>query len=318
MKNILYLLLTFLILISCEDSNQVNYYVPDSVNDISVDAQGNIWFGTSNFGIVFYNGSKWKNYRTSNSGLPGNWIGSIDFNSKGNMWANSISSIVFFDGKNMLTIDSITTAEIVCLAVDNSNNVWLGTNGTGLLKFDGNNWFQYIIHDTTLFSYIKNIYIDHNDVVWAVSLFGIYKIDGNLRLMYTENDHKMPDNSITDVLLDKDGNFWAVGTKGIAYRPTDGAWTTLDSASKALPVSNFRSVCVDSNNVKWFATFGGGIASYDGNSWKFYNQQNSGIYSNYNKSIAADKKGTVWIGSFGRYVSKFDGISWKNIDIYDF
>ena len=42
---------------SCEDTTIIEYSYPDGITEISIDASGNIWFGTKNFGVVFYNGS---------------------------------------------------------------------------------------------------------------------------------------------------------------------------------------------------------------------------------------------------------------------
>lgn len=323
MKRIIFIVISTLFIISCEDTTQTSFVYSDSVNDISVDAQGNLWFGTSNFGLVYYNGSKWKNYKTSNSSLPENWIGSIDFDSKGNLWASTLSTFVKYDGKYFYTMDTLIMKQkgfnkIICLAVDKTDRVWIGTYGAGLFVYDGGELFRYIYENSNALDDIKFLFVDNNNAVWVVTNFGIFKIDETINKMYSEVDYFMPDNSVIEVLFDKLGTFWAAGTKGIASRTEAGTWTKIDSTSNLLKNYNFSSVCTDSANVKWFASFGGGLASYDGTAWKYYNTQNSGIYSNYNLSIATDKNGFIWIGSYGRQVSRFDGKSWKNIDIYDF
>ncbi len=324
MKKVIILVISILFVISCEDTTQTSFVYSDSINDISVDAQGNIWFGTSNFGLVFYNGSKWRNFRTSNSTLPENWIGSIDFDSKGNLWASTLSTFVKYDGKNFDIMDDTLIMKqegfnkVICLAVDKNDRVWIGTYGTGLYVYEGGQLYKYVYENSNALDDIKYIYVDNNNSVWVVTFFGIFKIDDKIQKMYSETDYLMPDNTIYEILPEKTGMFWAAGSKGISYMTGGGSWTKIDSTSNLLTNYNISSICSDSNNVKWFASFGGGLASYNGLEWKYYNTQNSGIFSNYSLCVAADKNGNIWIGTYGRQVSRFDGKSWKNIDIYDF
>jgi ligand-binding sensor domain-containing protein len=322
MIKIIALLFTVIIVSSCENTTQATYDYSDSINEITIDSQGNVWFGTSNFGIVEYNGSKWKNYRKSNSAIPSNWIGSINFDSRGNLWAATMGGVVMFDGKNFITYDNtnsgLPTSEIVCLAVDKKDRVWVGTFGKGLWVFDGKDWGVFSLSGSVEYDSIRYITVDDNNIVWIVSYYGIYRYDGNMQLAFNESNHQLPDYSIYELLTDKSGNFWVAGSYGAAFKTKDDRWTILDSASNVLTNFNIRSICVDSNNVKWIATVGGGIASFDGSKWTYYNQQNSGIYSNFNKSIAADKSGNIWVGTYGKQVSRFDGKTWKTTDIYDF
>lgn len=327
MKKLILLLLSIIILSSCEDSTQTIYEYPDAINDIAIDAQGDVWFATTNFGIVHYNGSKWKNYRTSNSAIPSNYISNIDFDSKGNLWAATSGGVVKFDGKNFNTYDRINSpipdSRIYTLGVDKNDIIWISAYSKGLWSFKDNDWyFNYIeiqvsdILKDTLFH--KSISIDNKNNIWLTSILGIFKLDGEFQLAYTINDYNMVDENILNVITDKTENFWVAGTMGAAFKSIDNNWTIFNSASNLLANYDIRSICVDSNNVKWVATLGGGIASYDGTKWTFFNQQNSGLYSNFNRSIAADKNGNIWVGSFGRQVTRFNGTTWKTIDIYDF
>lgn len=323
MKKLIIFLFSIIIISSCEDSTQIINSYPDAINDIAIDAQGDVWFATTNFGIVHYNGSKWKNYRTSNSSIPDNYISTIDFDSKGNMWISTSGGIVKYDGKNFITYDTsrgIPANEIRCLAVDKNDNIFfIISRVSGIFKYDGNEWYTYQkkLTDST-FLFFNNISIDNKNNIWNASELGIFKLDGGFQLAYTINDYNMVDESILNMITDKTENLWVAGTMGAAFKSIDNNWTIFNSASNFLDNYDIRSICVDSNNVKWVATLGGGIASYDGTKWTFYNQQNSGLYSNLNRSIAADKNGNIWVGSYGRQVSRFNGTTWKTIDIYDF
>ena len=64
---------------------------------------------------------------------------------------------------------NITTNQLTCIATDKNNEIWIGTPGLGLMKFDGTNWSNLIdntpasaAHDT-----INCIAIDNNNHIWA-------------------------------------------------------------------------------------------------------------------------------------------------------
>jgi len=138
---IVFLIAIGFLFVSCEDTNQTVVSYEDGITDICIDRQGNIWFGTTNFGIVFYDGSKWKNYRTSNSAIAHNFITSIDFDSKNNAWIATYGGLVKFDGKNFITINTTNTyfdqLKVSYVAVDKYDNVWAGTYGEGAWYYDG-------------------------------------------------------------------------------------------------------------------------------------------------------------------------------------
>lgn len=70
---------------------------------IEQDKKGNMWFGTADSGIWFYNGETMKNY-TTKDGLPSNFVETIYKDSKGKLWfcsgGNSNRILYNFNGES--------------------------------------------------------------------------------------------------------------------------------------------------------------------------------------------------------------------------
>ncbi|MCL6100787.1 MAG: PEGA domain-containing protein, partial [Bacteroidetes bacterium] len=105
------------------------------VSTVAFDNSGNTWIGTQE-GLVKFDGSSWQTFRTTNSGLGGNFV--------------------------------------LSLAVDVQNKIWIGTNAFGISVFDGKNWQVYNMSNMKLSLNVGNgvnsIAVDNSGIVWAAHI----------------------------------------------------------------------------------------------------------------------------------------------------
>lgn len=85
------------------------------------------------------------------------------------------------------------------------------------------------------------------------------------------------------------------------------------SVSEGLPQSQVYDITEGSNGLLWLATRGGGVASFDGNSFTNYTTAD-GLVHNYLNSVFSDSRGLIWIGT-SNGVSLFNGIRFRTIPI---
>jgi ligand-binding sensor domain-containing protein len=69
--------------------------------------------------------------------------------------------------------------------------------------------------------------------------------------------------------------------------------------------NGFNSVCLDSQGILWFGSNGGGVYSFNENSFTHFTEK-EGLSSNQVFSITEDRKGDIWFGT-ANGISKFDG-----------
>ena len=66
---------------------------------ITIDRQGNKWFGTWGGGVSRFDGRTWRNF-TTEDGLPGNIVYSIEEDSLGQIWVGTHQGVSVYDGKS--------------------------------------------------------------------------------------------------------------------------------------------------------------------------------------------------------------------------
>jgi ligand-binding sensor domain-containing protein len=152
---------------------------------IAIDGSGNPWIGTffsgsslhtSVFGLAKFDGTAWRVYDTSNSGLPDNWVSSIAIDGSGNKWIGTNGGLAKFDGAAWTVYDTSNSGlpdnRVWAIAIDGSGNKWIG-NGGGLAKFDGAHWTIYSSSNSGLpNNFITSIVIDENGNKWIGTILG--------------------------------------------------------------------------------------------------------------------------------------------------
>lgn len=114
-------------------------FVGNGIHSIYEDAQQNLWFGTTDDGVVFKarHGETFKTYQKKN-GLPSNTVRSIAMDSLGNMWFGSNRGLSKLDMKTQ-SITNYDTSDGLT-----SNNIYNNsiTTSSGKLFFASNNGFN--------------------------------------------------------------------------------------------------------------------------------------------------------------------------------
>lgn len=181
------------------------------------------------------------------------------------------------------------------------------------------------------------------DTMWVATWKGASLFNGKTFKTYTQDDG-LPDKWVYAIGKEKDGSFW-FGTEGgvthyiagkwVNYTHKDGLGAEIsdnfsphsDSSpstshhavpGKKIITSNpnyVLTVAIDGSNNKWFGTWGGGIAKFDGKTWTNFTKAD-GIGGNFVNALLFDERGRLWAGTNGG-VSVYDGKKWKTFSEND-
>lgn len=199
------------------------------VSQTKFDSKNRMWLATT-AGAFCYDGTSWKCYNASNSGLEVNNVWCMDFDSKGNLWC--------------------------------------GTYGGGLYKYDGLVWSRY----DTPSDYIGAIAVDKNDVVWfncrdeqypeemsSEKGYGLTCFDGNNMVTYNKDNSQIRGNFISDIQIDGDNNKWLALGGNVGVASFDGAtWHEYTVKSSGLAHNEVLKIVVDSNDdLLWLVHYTG-------------------------------------------------------------
>lgn len=233
---------------------------PKSADAVYVGSGGDVWTGTWGGKLCRFDGASWTVPITGVDQT--NDVEAIARDRKGTLWAGGMRGLASFDGATWASRD--TTAGfpqmwVLDIFEDRNGIIWFGTNGKGLVKYDG--------ASCTIFN-TKNSGLK-NDKIYAVK----EDIDGALWIAAGYS------GTSSDI-------------DGIA-RYDGSEWTWYDALATA-PVND---IAIDPKGVKWFASANKGLTRYDGSTWTIYNSSNSPLPSNRVLALLIDTWGRLWIGT---------------------
>lgn len=243
------------------------------------------------------------NYSTE-SGLAQSQIRSVVQDKNGYLWLGTLAGLSKYDGKKFVNYsiqNGLLDNQIFSLAADKYYGLWIGTMG-GLNYFDGDKFKSYPFKNDMAESIINAIAQDRNGNLWmATDGAGVCRFKENKFVYYTE-ENGLADNYVRTVCVDDSGMVWFGTKNGICFY--DGQDFKQVNTSNVQPY-NVSHIFIDKHKKIWFSTFGEGVYSYDGVTFKNYNE-NSGLISDWIRSAIEDSDGNIWFASkFG--LSKFDG-----------
>ncbi len=263
-----------------------NFNEKDGLNNIVVsmkeDNTGNIWFGINSGGIC-----KYETRKTTIGGLN-----------------KVVSNFTFYtekEGLPNLSVSSITK--------DKNGSLWFGTEGEGVIKYDGKNFYRYTKKEGLCDNEVKSVLADRNGNLWFCTADGISKFDGKFFTSFGVNEG-LGSNYVSSILQDKNGNLW-LGTFGGGLNKFDGKSFTQFTEADGLYNNIVFSMLEDKSGNLWFGTYGGGLSKYDGKSFTHFTDK-EGLTNSAVFAICEEKNGNIWFGTNGGGVSKYDGKSFTN------
>lgn len=280
------------------------------VSAIAVDHLGNHYIGFSDKGIYkIISGSLVKDALLELEPVVTDInISSIVIDNDKNTWFSSKNEGIFYiNTKQEITHISknngLETKNINSLYKDRKGNLWIGSDGAGLIKFNAVAFSYFDNVEGLNKNNVFGILTDDEGNVWVVtSDGGAYKYDGKQSIQYTQKNG-LGSNTIRAVVKDKNGTLWFATNNGLT-KYSKGVFKNYTTAD-GLPSNIIKSLIIDKKGNIWAGTNGGGLVSYNHTNFKVFNQK-SGLSHNYVHSLFEDAKGNIWAGT-GNGINKIVG-----------
>lgn len=300
--------------------------------DLFFDNNNNLWVGTY-YGLSKWDGDTSFTTYLSSNGMADDWVKKITQDNAGNIWVANGSGISKFDGTTFTaytssgSISLIPYSDINCLEFDNNNNLWVGTEEHGVMKYNGNIWTVYNTSDgLPLSCFVFSVGTDSQGSIWTSALQSYYlsseyaygKITNGV---YSSLTPKTPAGEKIGLkgysqLLDDNNRHWITTVDKGAAIETNGVWQIFSTSNSSLPSNTCRSVSKGFNGDVWVATTNGLV--------KFNNQLAMSVYTTTNGlpnnniyDIQRDYSGNIWVATVNG-LSKYNGTSWTNYDTTTF
>lgn len=183
--------------------------------------------------------------------------------------------------------DGLAGLWLKTLVVDSTGVLWMGTDGSGVSRFDGSKWTTYTKADGLPSDRVFSMVVDSDNNKWFGTTKGLAKYDGENWTVYSEDDGLLG-HDIRALVLDKSKILW-VGTN-VGISTFDGFdWNFVDSVS-------VRSMAVDQENNIWAGFYFGWVGIYDRQNWEYF-QLGAEVDVREVWMVAVDHNNVKWFGS---------------------
>lgn len=202
---------------------------------------------------------------------------------------------------------------------DKNGNYWFGTNGDGIIRYDGQKLEKIKLKQNQNYVAVREIVEDKVGNIWFGTSSGLVKYDGEHFTIFS-TEVGLQDEEIWGLSIDKNGLIWVGTLGGIShfdgekFRPFLLPDTMVENPKHMLSDKLVRKFLEDKNGTMWLVTDGNGIFKYKNGEFDHLTTKN-GLTTNNAWDIMEDQQGNVWIGTFYGGVSKYDGKTFTNFTL---
>ncbi|MCB0036894.1 MAG: hypothetical protein KDE51_22840, partial [Anaerolineales bacterium] len=241
-----------------------NFTTPDlssaTVNEIVMHSSGEIWFATENgvTRLVPDPTPVWQQFNTPD--LPSDTVRSIDATAASIWIATSAGAAQYDFFLKSWTIydllDGLATQDLTAVDAVSDTLVWLGSNGSGLITFDGATWGQVNLTDSIINNNVQALDQTPTDgTLWFGTAAGVSHYRPNLIPRWENFDTfgGLNGNDVQALVVAPDESVW-VGTNGTGAAHYESGLWSMFSSNEGLSNDDVQAIAVDFNNVAWFGT----------------------------------------------------------------
>ena len=277
--------------------------------------------GTTDGGVLLYDGANWRQLDMNRSVLTTNQVQAVLVDRHGQIWAGTNAGL-FRMNRNGLgavfqratTRDGIGSDDVTSLAeLASAGVLWMAHPRQGASSFDGQVWDRFRADNTDLPSSDLRQVRAIKGTIGGLSFAtnngaALYDPAAGTWYFYNTSNSEIISDNVTAVEADAGGGLW-FGTSdfGLSRTRHPLAWDHFDTA-QGLRSSSVRDVLVASDGTVWVAT-AGGVSRFGNNVFTTADVSNSGVPSNDVRALAEDSQGRIWAATAGG-VGRFDGSQW--------
>ena len=234
-----------------------------------------------------------------------------------------------FNFQNYSVSEGLAQSQVYAMIEDERGYIWLGTQGGGVCRFDGQKMEQFSTREGLVNNYVEALFEDKDGNIWIGTQKGFSKFDGkgfqNFKLpksnfitaiaqdfsgelwIGTSNgtyqfdgenftDFELPSSRVNCFFYDIKDNLWIGTDESGAYQVRDGKVVRNFTIVDGLTNNNIRSIIQDESGDLYFGSFDGGVNVYNGAYFSYFRKA-EGLSSNLIQNLFIDKKGIVWIAT---------------------
>lgn len=294
----------------------------------TLDSNGTLWFGSNGGGVFHFDGKAFTNYKEKD-GLSNNHVHSMTLDTNKDLWFGTRTGLSKYNRKTFENISLpfldtsgpwldkmypvINPNEVYSLAVDNENNLWIGTSGGGAYRYDGKEFTSFLSEtgkkqeDSLYHNWVSFIQKDQLGNMWFASMTygGIHRFNGNEFTQFLQKDG-LSDNQVRTIYFDRSGKMWLGfnGNRKSGLTVLDADSFKTFSQADGLCNKRIRALFEDQQGRIWLGSGLGNLCIFDGHNFSEF-MYNGQTFSDV-LFILSDTKNNIWFGG-SKGIWKYDG-----------
>jgi len=208
--------------------------------------------------------------------------------------------------RNYSVDEGLAQSQVYAMCEDNNGNIWFGTRGGGLSRFDGIDFTNYTVQEGLVSNYIRCLLKDTSGNLWIGTDNGLCRYDGNVFSTFSDKQG-LGKIAINDLIQDKDGTIWIATEKGIYHTEKGGI---VSFALSEYEASRIRISClIQDEDGSLLAGSDKGLYRFSKQNghWNadfFYDQD--GLPNNIITALSVKSDGGIWVCTYGGGVAAFN------------
>lgn len=209
-----------------------------------------------------------------------------------------------------------------CGLQDKAGNLWFGTTGEGVYRYNGKTFTQFTTIDGLSNNKVWSILEDKAGNIWFGTDAGICRYDGRIITSikitdetsivptYTSNANAASENIVSSIMQDKSGTIW-FGTANGLYCYNGKTFTRFPDNravinKSGLTLRDVQCMLEDKKGNIWFGSglpAKEGIVRYDGKTIEHFKPKNEGWI----RGMVEEKNGSILFTTRSSGVCRYDG-----------
>lgn len=246
----------------------------------------------------FFHHDNW----TMEDGLPMNSVFEIAQTPDGYIWLATESGLARFDGIKFEEINwqpppADASPLVLRLLVDRLGALWIGTRGSGLVRYYNGHFRQFGVKNGLSGNEIWALAESMDGTVWIGTHNGLdFYRDGKISKI--DLPKPLRHQSIRSLLVDSRGRLW-IGSNGGGLGVAAKIGRRFEVEFKGLAGERINAIFEDKIGRTWIATKTSGLIRIHRKRFTYLNTDNSKLPVNNVRCLYEDPSGNLWIGTKG-------------------
>ncbi|MEX0967158.1 MAG: two-component regulator propeller domain-containing protein [Bacteroidia bacterium] len=292
------------------------------------DRSGLVWLGSNGEGLKTFRQNRLFGFYPSlpyaslvNNGTRS--IRSILKDHEGMLWIGSYQGLDKYNPKTREITHygqypsqpgTLKNLNIYCLYEDDQNQLWLGTEGSGMAKLDKRS-DRFIFYDVAHYmqdsigsGFVFDITQDNNGIFWIATMNGLEEFDpvqGKFK-RHLQGNENQDQQMVWQVVPDSEGRLWLATDGGLQiYNPATGeklSYSIKNASELGLRVNRIKTIFFDAEGIPWLGTDGKGLVkvtlntNHEPTGFRHYTTK-QGLPNDVVYGILESQQGDLWLST---------------------